>query len=149
MTASVLHSTLDHTVELTSVLVVTKTRTVFMDAVAVGRVTLVQDMSVRKLIKSRNVVFVLFIITASVECASVCLDLFVKSRSVAFVLSTIIAWKEDVFVFQDLFVIIRKNNVSANHSGDTDFNFRGRAKGGAAPHPSPLPNFCEMTNIKK
>jgi len=52
-----------------------------MDAVAVEKVTLGLDMSVRKLVKIPGVGFVLFIITACKACASVSPGLFVKINS--------------------------------------------------------------------
>lgn len=74
-TASVHHSSQDHIVELTSVPIVTSTRTAFMDAVAAGEVTLGLGMSALRLIRIRAVVFVLFIINVCRECAFAYLDL--------------------------------------------------------------------------
>lgn len=74
-TASVHHSSQDHIVELTSVPIVTSTRTAFTDAVAAGEVILGLGMSALRLKRSRVVVFVLFIINVCRECAFAYLDL--------------------------------------------------------------------------
>lgn len=104
MTASVLRSSPDRIVKLTNVPTVTLTRTVFMDAVAAGKVTLVPDTSALKLIKIQGVVFARLIIIVFVECASVFLDFLVKTLTVACVLFITIVYREGAFVFQDLFV---------------------------------------------
>lgn len=106
MTAYVYRSILAHTVELTSVLIVTLMQTVFMDVVAVEEVILELDMSVRKKVKSQSVAFALFIITACREYASVCLDLFVKKKNpiAMFALLIITVCREDASVFLAPFV---------------------------------------------